>query len=390
MPSSTSLLRTSLWVLAGTGAIYAICLGALTGPFVQRHSLYMHKLHTAYFEDLNKPEQWGFAKNQITPFNFTTPDGETLYAWHVMPLGLYAKHEEEIIKQPSGLAEDIRDTKAFDLLRSDPQARLIISFHGNGGTVAQGWRPEIYRALSDGSTSTIHILAVDYRGYGYSSGIPSESGLIADGIATVNWALDVAKIPPSRIVIVGHSLGTAVTAATVEHFAEQDVSFAGVVVIAPFARLTTLLTRYSPGGLIPLLGPVGWIPGFDKWFFGLLVDKWNSAQRVANVASISKRLKLFIVHARDDWNIPYTHSDTWFAAAANAATPGISGEVFVEKKASNTVHMGDGGSISTWTAPGKFIQEILVPHGGHNVVMTFPSVALAVLKAFDIDEENVL
>lgn len=230
--------------------------------------------------------------------------------------------------------------------------------------MAQGWRPEIYRALSDGSTSTIHILAVDYRGYGYSSGIPSESGLIADGIATVNWALDVAKIPLSRIVIVGHSLGTAVTAATVEHFAEQDVSFAGVVVIAPFASLTTLLTRYSPGGLIPLLGPVGWIPGFDKWFFGLLVDKWNSAQRVANVASISKRLKLFIVHARDDWNIPYTHSDTWFAAAANAATPGMSGEVFVEKKASNTVHMGDGGSISTWAAPGKFIQEILVPHGG--------------------------
>lgn len=110
---------------------------------LQCSSLYMHKLHTAYFEDLNKPEQWGFAskiaplystvtsdrpaENQITPFNFTTPDDETLYAWHVMPLGLYAKHEKEIIKQPSGLVEDIRDTKAFDLLSSDPQARLIIS-----------------------------------------------------------------------------------------------------------------------------------------------------------------------------------------------------------------------------------------------------------------------
>lgn len=234
----------------------------------------------------------------------------------------------------------------------------------NGGTVAQGWRPEIYRALSDGSTSTIHILAVDYRGYGYSSGIPSESGLITDGIATVNWALNVAKIPPNRIVIVGHSLGTAVTAATVEHFAEQDVNFAGVVVIAPFSSLTTLLTRYSPGGLIPLLGPVGWVPGFEKWFFSLLVDKWNSAQRVANIASISKRLKLFIIHARNDWNIPYTNSVTWFAAAANAATPGLSGEVFVERKASNTIHTGDGGSISTWRAPGKFIQQILVPYGG--------------------------
>lgn len=229
--------------------------------------------------------------------------------------------------------------------------------------MAQGWRPEIYRALSDGSTSNIHILAVDYRGYGYSSGAPSESGLITDGIATVNWALNVAKIPPSRIVIVGHSLGTAVTAATVEHFAEQGVSFAGIVVIAPFSSLTTLLTRHSVGGLVPILGPVGWVPGFHKWFLELLTDKWNSAQRVANIARISKRLKLFIVHARNDWNIPYTHSVTWFAAAANAVTPGMP-DVFVETKASNTVHMEDGRSISTWTAPGKFIQQILVPYGG--------------------------
>ncbi|KFY03369.1 hypothetical protein O988_01528 [Pseudogymnoascus sp. VKM F-3808] len=405
MAPSTSLFHTSLMVLAGTGAIYAICLGALASPFVQRHALYMHKLHTAYFEDLNKPEQWGFASkknthvfeaisdrsadNQITPFNFTTPDDETLYAWHVMPLGLYAKHEEEMLQQPSGLAEDITKTKAFDLLTADPQARLIISFHGNGGTVSQGWRPEIYRTLSDGGTSTFHILAVDYRGYGYSTGVPSESGLTTDGIATVNWALNVAKISASRIVIVGHSLGTAVTAATIEHFAEQGVSFAGVVVIAPFSSLTTLLTRYSVGGLVPILGPVGWVPGFHKWFLDLLIDKWNSAQRVANVASISKRLKLFIVHAKNDWNIPYTHSVTWFAAAANAATPGMP-DVFKETKASNTVHTEDGGSISTWTAPGKFIQQILVPYGGHNEVMTFPSVALAVLKAFDIDEENVL
>lgn len=71
------------------------------------------------------------AENQITPFNFTTPDDETLYAWHVMPLGLYAKHEEEMLQQPSGLVEDITKAKAFDLLTSDPEARLIISCRYN-------------------------------------------------------------------------------------------------------------------------------------------------------------------------------------------------------------------------------------------------------------------
>jgi abhydrolase domain-containing protein 12 len=44
-----------------------------------------------------------------------------------MPLGLYAKHESEIIRQPPGCAEDITKTKAFRLLRDDPDARLIIN-----------------------------------------------------------------------------------------------------------------------------------------------------------------------------------------------------------------------------------------------------------------------
>ena len=106
--------------------------------------IYVHKVHTTWWHDINKPEQFGFAssicefmdpqrsltcdsENQITPFNFSTPDGETIYAWHVMPLGLYAKYESEILQQPSGCAEDITKTKAFRLLRDDPDSRLIIN-----------------------------------------------------------------------------------------------------------------------------------------------------------------------------------------------------------------------------------------------------------------------
>jgi hypothetical protein len=44
-----------------------------------------------------------------------------------MPLGLYAKHESEILQQPSGLADDITQTKAFRLLRDDTDSRLIIN-----------------------------------------------------------------------------------------------------------------------------------------------------------------------------------------------------------------------------------------------------------------------
>ena len=65
--------------------------------------------------------------NQVTPFNFTTPDQETIYAWHVLPLGLYAKHKSELLKDPSGCAEDITKTAGYALLKNSPDSRLVIN-----------------------------------------------------------------------------------------------------------------------------------------------------------------------------------------------------------------------------------------------------------------------
>jgi hypothetical protein len=65
------------------------------------------------FLDISHIGSNDITENQITPFSFSTPDNETLYAWHVMPLGLYAKHEAELLREPSGFAEDITRTKPF-------------------------------------------------------------------------------------------------------------------------------------------------------------------------------------------------------------------------------------------------------------------------------------
>src|SRR5687768_13624940 len=91
----------------------------------------------------------------------------------------------------------------------------------NAGHVAQAVRPDAYHTLTD--TSDYHLLAIDYRGFGKSTGTPTENGLVHDGIAAVSWAMDVAGIPSDRIVIMGQSLGTAVTAGVAEHFAMQGV-----------------------------------------------------------------------------------------------------------------------------------------------------------------------
>ncbi|RFU32564.1 hypothetical protein B7463_g3782, partial [Scytalidium lignicola] len=364
VPLAPVFKKAYLALAFGVGS-YVLSLIALTNPWLQRNVLYAHKAQQ-WWLDSNKPEQFGFVKNQVTPFNFTTPDQETIYAWHILPLGLYAEHESELLQQPSGCAEDITKTRAFELLKTDPESRLIIIFHGNAGTVAQGWRPDSYRALSDGSTSNIHILAIDYRGYGLSTGFPTEEGMIIDGVAAVDWAIQVAQIPPDRIVIFGQSMGTAVTAGVIEHFAQRGTDFAGVVLVAGFMNLPDLLTSYSIAGMIPVLTPLKVYPGLQNWFKSYIVDTWPSATRIANFVRLSKKVRLVIMHAIDDYEVPCWHADVLFAAAANATTEeGMNIELFEKTKARTTIDMGEGAFRSTWKAGGnKIIVEEMVAYGG--------------------------
>lgn len=43
-----------------------------------------------------------------------------------MPLGMYAKHEADILREPSGCAEDITKTRAFKLMTESLKSKLII------------------------------------------------------------------------------------------------------------------------------------------------------------------------------------------------------------------------------------------------------------------------
>ena len=63
----------------------------------------------------------------MQPFNISTPDGEVLYAWHVLPVGLYARNEEALLEEATGPAEDVTRTLAFKLLAEDPESRLVIN-----------------------------------------------------------------------------------------------------------------------------------------------------------------------------------------------------------------------------------------------------------------------
>jgi abhydrolase domain-containing protein 12 len=188
---------------------------------------------------------------------------------------VYARHLDEFVREQRGV-EDVRETLAFRLLRDDPEARLLLYFHGNAATLGQQRRTEEYRSYSSGACEKIFVLSFDYRGFGKSTGEPSEAGLRTDAEAVVDWALNVARIAPDRIVLLGHSLGTAVSTAVALQYAELGVEFAGLILCAAFTNAGNAFASYSIGGIIPVLAPVKMIPAVQTWFSRKMQDTWRT------------------------------------------------------------------------------------------------------------------
>ncbi|KXG46484.1 uncharacterized protein PGRI_053400 [Penicillium griseofulvum] len=376
--------------LAVVVGLYAILLGLLTTSVFQSHVVYLHAIQMTWFKDLNVPETFRFLRNQVTPFSIKTPDGERLYAWHILPVELYRKHQSSLVEEPVGFSTDIKSRLGFQLLREDPDARLILHMHGAGGTVASGYRVPNYRALSAGNPGKIHVLTFDYRGFGKSTGSPSETGLIVDALAIVDWAMNVAGIPPSRIFIFGQSMGTAVSIAVSKHLAVQNppIVFAGTVLVAPFVDVATLVSTYRIAGTVPILSPVARFPFLFKYLQRFIRDKWLSKDGIAQYIQANEmngeKYRITIIHAEDDFDIPWHHSQLVFWHAVNASMPaGISYDDLEQKKLDSRADMGAAGSVVEWKTGNGIIREEILKTGLHDVIMGYPVITMAVMRFFE-------
>src|SRR5437763_1426557 len=113
--------------------------------------------------------------------------------------------------------------------RAPPEGHGVVLFlHGTPGTVPdQVWR------LDQLKQSGLGILAIDWRGYGGSSGDPTELGLRADARAGFDFIR--AAAPQSKIAVFGESLGTGPAVALA-----RDRPVAGVLLNAPYASVRRL------------------------------------------------------------------------------------------------------------------------------------------------------
>jgi fermentation-respiration switch protein FrsA (DUF1100 family) len=170
--------------------------------------------------------------------------------------------------------------------KTQPAAPWLLVLHGNAGNIATPGRIEHDAQLQRLGAG---VLAFDYRGYGENEGEVSEAGLYRDAHAAYAFLRDSLGIPPERIVIYGHSLGSAVAVELA-----SAVPAAGLIVEGAFTSAPDLGQELYP-----------WLP-----VRALARSRFASLERIPQVT-----MPLLVIHGRDDLTIPIAHGRRLFAAA---------------------------------------------------------------------------
>lgn len=227
------------WILVAVLCAYGAILAAM---FIFQRAL-------MYFPDpvRTSPARTGLPEAEETVLK--SSDGETLIAWHVPPRG------------------------------SKP---VVLYFHGNAG--ALDLRVSRFRWLV---AEGYGLVALSYRGYGGSTGKPSETGLLLDAAATYQFA--ATRYPATRLVLWGESLGTGVAVALA---GGQVVG--GVILDAPFTSMADVGAAAYP--FIPV-----------RYF---IKDTFRSDERIGRV-----KAPLLILHGERDRIVPIRFGEKLFALA---------------------------------------------------------------------------
>jgi abhydrolase domain-containing protein 12 len=183
----------------------------------------------------------------------------------------YAANKAHLLAPSNTSSPSSSDELIRTALRTHP---TILFLHGNGGTRVLPSRIQHYQAFA--SRLRANVFAPDYRGYADSTGTPSEAGLILDARASWDW-LRSHGAAAENVLVVGNSLGTAVAvqlASALEAEQQLDGPGAlekeaavsslerprGVVLLAPFSSVQTLLDSYYIAGFVPLFAPIRTFP----------------------------------------------------------------------------------------------------------------------------------
>lgn len=223
------MVSTLLKVVIALAGLYALVVGATY--YLQRKLL--------YFPDTRRtpPDSLGLAG--VNEIALRTPDGETVVAWYAAAAS----------GQPT-----------------------LLYFHGNAGSLAnRAERFAKYVALGRG------VLMMTYRGYGGSSGQPSEKANVADAMLAYEHLRGMG-VAASDIILYGESLGTGVA---VQVATRHEAG--GMVLDAPYTSIVDVAEEVYP-----------FLP--SRW---LMTDRYETLRHLLGVSA-----PMLIIHGEADRVIP--------------------------------------------------------------------------------------
>jgi len=160
---------------------------------------------------------------------------------------------------------------------------VILYFPGQAGNLGRPGRLDRYRALAEDGEG---LFIVSYRGYGGSTGTPSEKGLREDARAAYKAA--VARFGDD-IVVYGESLGTGVAVGLA-----AEVPVKGVILEAPYLSAAAVGAERFP-----------WAP--VRW---LMRNQFHSDDLIGKVTA-----PILILHGEKDTVVPFPQGEALFNLA---------------------------------------------------------------------------
>lgn len=202
--------------------------------------------------------------------------------------------QKELDLQPNNLglqAEDVY-VKVDDKVQihgwffapPDDRAPVLLFCHGNAGNISHRL-DNVRHLLRHG----LGVMLFDYRGYGKSTGRPSEEGVYRDGRACYRHLVAEKGIPPERIVPLGRSLGAAVAVEVALHHPVRCV-----ILESAFTSTRDMAKRMGP---FALLSPV-------------MPANYNSLDKIPRLG-----VPTLIIHGREDDIVPFKMGETLYSAA---------------------------------------------------------------------------
>jgi uncharacterized protein len=169
-----------------------------------------------------------------------------------------------------------------------PAIGHLLYFHGNAGTIE-------YRLMRARSLTGVgfDVLLFDYRGYGRSTGAPSESGTYRDGRAALQALRARKDVDPARVFYYGESLGGAVAVELATATAPR-----GLILQSTFTSVRGMARFHYP--IVPAL---------------LVLDAYPSERRLAQV-----KAPVLVIHGDRDTIVPLAEGQALFAAAREPKT----------------------------------------------------------------------